>query len=233
MHADPALRSVSPPAGRAPPGPVVEFVPGPCHIELTGPAAPPVPGRNIGPVGREVHVAAGCETLRSKPTWAVVFLISRSMDDPGFSTGKLTKLLYMADCVSYHENGSTVTGLTYLHFPSGPHPDGWHRFRRLMEEKGAVHVVYDRSLQGYHRYHMVPARGPDLQLLSPGDVAVLERQLAFFSRYGDAAMESYFRQESGWLSTEDGEPIVWELTGVLAPPATLRSVALNAGVTGR
>ena len=34
-------------------------------------------------------------------------------------------------------------------------------------------------------------------------------------------MENYCRQESGWLSTEDGEPIDWEMTGVLAPPATL------------
>lgn len=178
-------------------------------------------------------MAAGCETARSKLTEAVVFLISRSMDDPGFSTGKLTKLLCMADCVSYHESVSTVTGLTYLHFPGGPHPDGWHRVRRLMEREGAVHVVYDRSLQGYHRYRMVPARGPDLQLLSPGDVAILERQLAFFSGYGNAAMEDYCRQESGWLSTEDGEPIVWERTGVLAPPATLRSIAPDAGVTGR
>ena len=130
----------------------------------------------------------------------------------------------MADCLSYHENGSPITGVTYLHFPNGPHPDRWHETRRLMEREGAVHVVYDRSVQGYYRYHIVLARGPNLELLGSGDVRILDQQLTFFSGYSDAAMEDYCRQESGWLSTEDGEPIDWELTGVMAPPATLRSI---------
>ena len=85
-------------------------------------------------------------------------------------------------------------------------------------------------MQGYYRYHMVPARDPNLELLGSEDVRILDEQLTFFSGYSDAAMENYCRQESGWLSTEDGEPIEWAQTGVLAPPATLRSVALNAGI---
>ena len=173
---------------------------------------------------------AGYEIRQSKLVEAAIFISHRSMDDPNFSIGKLTKLLYMADCVSYHENGRPITGVTYLHFPSGPHPERWHETRRLMEREGAMHVVYDSSVQGYYRYHMVPARDPDLELLSSEDVRILDEQLTFFSGYSDEAMENYCRQESGWLSTEDGEPIDWERTGVLAPPATLRSVALNAGI---
>lgn len=173
---------------------------------------------------------AGHETGQSKLVEAVIFISHRSMDDPNFSTSKLTKLLYMADCLSYHENGSPITGATYVHFPNGPHPDRWHETRRLMENEGAVHVVYDGSAQGYHQYHIVPAREPNLELLGSDDVRILDHQIAFFSGYSEAAMENYCRQESGWLSTEDGEPIDWELTGVLAPPATLRSVAVNAGI---
>ena len=173
---------------------------------------------------------AGHGIGQSKFVEAVIFISHRSMDDPNFSTGKLVKLLYMADCLSYHENGSPITGVTYLHFPNGPHPDRWHETRRLMEEEGAVHVVYDGSVQGYYRYHMVPAREPNLELLGSEDVKILDHQLRFFSGYSDAAMEDYCRQESGWLSTEDGEPIDWVRTGVLAPPATLRSMALNAGI---
>lgn len=30
-----------------------------------------------------------------------------------------------------------------------------------MENEGAVHIVYDGSAQGYHQYHMVPAREPN------------------------------------------------------------------------
>lgn len=165
---------------------------------------------------------AGHETGQSKLVEAVIFISHRSMDAPNFSTGKLTKLLYMADCLSYHEHGSPITGATYVHFPNGPHPDGWHETRRFMENEGAVHVVYDGSAQGYHRYHMVPTREPNLELLGSDDVRILDHQIAFFSGYSEAAMENYCRQESGWLSTEDGEPIDWELTGVLVPPATLR-----------
>lgn len=173
---------------------------------------------------------AGHETGQSKLVEAAIFISHRSMDDPNFSTGKLVKLLYLADCISYQKNGSPITGVTYLHFPNGPHPDHWHETRRLMEKEGAVHVVYDRSVQGYYRYHMVPAREPNLELLGSEDVRILDEQLTLFSGYSDAAMENYCRQESGWLSTEDGEPIEWAQTGVLARPATLRSVALNAGI---
>ena len=165
------------------------------------------------------------DTGQPKLIEAVIFISQRSMDDPNFSTGKLTKLLYTADCLSYHEHGRPITGMTYLHFPNGPYPAHWHETRRLLEQQGAVHVVYDRSVQGYHRYHMVPARKPNLDLLHPEDVRILNHQLTLFSADSDASMEHHCRQESGWLSTEDGEPIAWELTGVLAPPPTLRSVA--------
>ena len=170
------------------------------------------------------------ETGYDKLVEAVIYISRWSMDDPNFSTGKLHKLLYMADCLAYHEHGSPITGATYIHFPNGPHPDGWHEARRLMEDDGAVTVVYDQFAQGYHHYYMVPTREPNLELLGSDDVKILDHQITFFSDFNEAAMENYCRQESGWLSTENGEPISWEQTGVLAPPATLRSVALNAGI---
>lgn len=172
---------------------------------------------------------AGHEAAQSKLVEAAVFISHRSMDDPNFSTGKLTKMRYMADCLSYHESGSPITGATYVHFPNGPHPDRWHETRRLMQNQGAMHVIYEQAAQGYHRYHMVSAREPNLELLDAADVTILEHQLAFISAYSETAMENFCRQESGRLSTEGGEPINWEQTGVLAPPPTLRSVALNAG----
>ena len=55
---------------------------------------------------------AGHEAAQSKLVEAAVFISHRSMDDPNFSTGKLTKLVYIADCLSYHENGSPITGAT-------------------------------------------------------------------------------------------------------------------------
>ena len=172
-------------------------------------------------------------TEKAKLVEAVIYISRRSMDDPNFSTGKLTKMLYMADCHSYHEYGSPITGSIYVHFPNGPHPDRWHETRRVMEDDGAVTVVYDETAQGYHHYFMVPAREPNLELLGSDDVKILDHQISFFSGFNEAAMENFCRQESGWLSTEDGEPISWEQTGVLARPATLRSVALGAGIRVR
>lgn len=172
-------------------------------------------------------------TEQSKLVEAVIYISHQSMDDPNFSIGKLTKMLYMADCLSYHENGSPITGAIYVHFPNGPYPDRWHETRRLMEHDGAVTVVYDDKVQGYHHYHMVPTREANLELLGNDDVKILDHQISFFSGFNEAAMENYCRQESGWLSTEDGEPISWEQTGVLDPPATLRSVAQGAGIRVR
>ena len=155
---------------------------------------------------------------------ATIYLSQRSLDDPNFGMTKLVKLLYYADCASYHVHREPITAATYVHFPHGPYPDRWYQVRQRMEEQGDVTIVYEHAAPGYHRYRMLPRRNANLELLSPEDQKILDDQIARFTDFNAAAIEEFSHQESSWLSTEDGEPMSYEMAGFLAPPPTLRSM---------
>lgn len=159
-----------------------------------------------------------------KLTEATIYLSQLSVDDPDFGMTKLVKLLYYSDCAAYTQHGKPITGTTYLHFPHGPYPENWYQVRKRMEQNGDVFVMYETAAPGYHRYRLFPRRPANLELLSPDDRAILEEQVKRFGGFNAAGIEQYSHQEVGWLSTEDGEPIPYELAGVASPPLSERAM---------
>lgn len=155
---------------------------------------------------------------------AAMYLCELSDDDPDFGVGKLTILLYYADCESYLDHGKPITGTTYRHFPHGPHPDNWYLARERMEQSGDVEVWYDPEIAGYREYRLLPRRSANLELLSADDRKSLEAQVRRFAGFNAAGIRRYSHQEAGWLSTEDGEPISYELAGVVSPQLTAREI---------
>ena len=161
---------------------------------------------------------------------AAIYLSEKSQDDPNFGMTKLVKLLYFADCAAYHLRGTPITEAQYLHFPHGPYPDQWYQVRKHMEKNQDVIITYEQPMHGYHRYRMIPNRSPDMEMLSANDKKILDDQIRRFAHFNAAAIESFSHEESGWLSTEDGEPISYEMSGFMAPPATQRSIAEGMGI---
>ena len=155
---------------------------------------------------------------------AAIYLCELSIDDPEFGVSKLTKLLYYADFDSYLEYGEPITGTTYLHFPHGPHPDNWHRVRQQMEQCGDAEILYEAAIAGYQEYRVLPQRPANLELLTPNDTRMLEAQVKRFSSFNTAGIVQYSHQEIGWRSTEDGEPIPYDLAGVVSTPLSARKI---------
>ena len=168
------------------------------------------------------------ELDRNKMIEAVIHACRLSDDDPHWGVAKLVKALYYADCAAYARSGRPITGATYLHFPHGPFPEGWHEIRARMERNGDVDVLYDASAPGYTRYRLRPLRDADLELLGPDDAAILEEQVRRFAGYNAAGIEQYSQEEAAWRSTEDGEPMAYELAGVVARPLSEREARLVA-----
>ena len=164
------------------------------------------------------------EQDRVKLTEAAIYLSQLSVADPNFEMAKLVKLLYYSDCAAYAKYGQPITGTTYLHFPHGPFPENWHRVRAQMERNGDVDVIYETAATGYHSYWLRPRRAADLELLSPEDRAILEEQAQRFAGFNVAGIEQYSHQEVSWLSTEDGEPMAYELAGVVSAPLSEREL---------
>lgn len=163
------------------------------------------------------------EQDREKMVEVVLYLSSLSVDDPNFGMTKLVKLLYYSDCASYALHGKPITGTTYLHFPHGPFPENWYQVREQMERNEDVDIVYETVAAGYCRYRMLPRRAADIEMLSPDERAVLEEQVSRFARFNAAGIEEYSHQEIAWLTTEDGQPLEYSLSGIVSPPLSERT----------
>ena len=164
------------------------------------------------------------EQDRAKLIEAVLYLSELSLDDHNFDMAKLAKLLYFADCDSYIHYGEPITGTTYVHFPHGPYPENWYQVRDQMEGNGDAEVLYELSNGGYHRYRMLPLRSADLERLGPSDLVTLEAQVSRFAGFNAAGIEQYSHQEIAWLSTEDGQPMAYELAGVISAAMSPRDI---------
>ena len=155
-----------------------------------------------------------------KLTEAVVYLVKGSENDPGFSETKLVKLLYYADCAAYLQIGAPITGVTYLRYPHGPYPQDWASHKDTMTEDGDV-AVLPAELVGDARRHRWIAKRPSAEgILSAPEKAILSAQLLRFAGFNAAELEDYSHQEFGWILTEPGEAIPYDLAGLSNPPLT-------------
>ena len=169
-------------------------------------------------------VATTFEQDADKLIEATIYLCELSIDDPDFDVSKLAKLLYFADFDSYLLQGKPITGTTYLHFPHGPYPENWHRIRQQMESNGDVEILFDTTGSGYQQYWVLPLRAANLERLSSQDAELLQAQVKRFGNFNSAGLEQYSHQELGWRTTEDGEPIPYELAGVFSPRLSAREI---------
>lgn len=166
----------------------------------------------------------GFEQDIDKLVEAALYVLERSADDPNLGMTKLVKLLYFADCTAYQDRGQPITGTTYLHFPHGPFPANWYQVRQKMEDSGAAAILRESMGYGYHRYRLLSNRPANRELLSREELALLDEQIQRFAEYNAAAIESYSHQEIAWRATEDGEPMDYELAGIMAPPLSQNSI---------
>ena len=161
---------------------------------------------------------------------SVIYLCHHSADDPNFGVTKLVKLLYYADCDAYLKYGEPITGNTYLHLPHGPYPENWYKVRQRMEQAGDVRVVREEAGGYHHRYRLLPNRSLQEEMLSDQEKTILDEQLAKFASFNAAGIEEFAHQGFGWLSTEDGEPIPYELSGITAPRYSANEIAIGKRV---
>lgn len=119
---------------------------------------------------------------------------------------KLMKLLNYSDMVFYKENGISISGLKYVHFPYGPVPDNFDMlFGRMAADHIAhIEVCYDN---GYEKHQVIPECDAPEGILSDAELKVLERIYEKFKNFGSADISDYSHKEKGYNATKQGEII--------------------------
>ena len=155
-----------------------------------------------------------------KLTEAVVYLVNGSQNDPNFGETKLVTMLYYADCAAYLRTGQPITGATYLRQPQVPHPKAWAAHKHAMTIAGDVGIFSEQLGEDLHKHRWIVNRPVHAEVLSSKDETILNQQLERFAEFDAAQIVDYVHQEFGWILTEPGEAIPYDLAGLSDVPLT-------------
>ncbi len=119
---------------------------------------------------------------------------------------KLMKLLNYSDMIFYKENGISMSGLKYVHFPYGPVPENFDILFGKMSADHIAHieVVYDNA---YEKHQVIPECDIPKGILSSEEKDVLERIYEKFKDFGSVEISNYSHKEKGYSCTKQGEII--------------------------
>ena len=119
---------------------------------------------------------------------------------------KLMKLLNYSDMLFYKENGISISGMKYVHFPYGPVPDNFEILLGKMQADHIAHIeiTYDN---GYEKHQIIPERDIPLDEFSKEELNVLQRVYDKFAYFGSVEISEYSHKEKGYTSTKQGEII--------------------------
>lgn len=119
---------------------------------------------------------------------------------------KLMKLLNYSDMIFYKENGVSISGLRYVHFPYGPVPENFDMLlgRMYSDHVAHIEVIYEN---GYEKHQVIPERENPENVLSTEELEVLERIYVKFKDFGSIDISHYSHKEKGYSATKPGEII--------------------------
>lgn len=151
----------------------------------------------------------------------ILYVASRSEDDPKFSATKLNKLLFFADFLAYASFGRPITGHRYQKLPNGPAPIALLPVLRRMEERGDCEWI-ERRYFGRMQKRVKPLRGADLSSFSEQEVELVDGLLAQLWDRNATQVSDLSHQFPGWKAVAMQEEIPYETVFVL-PPRPLSS----------
>ena len=116
------------------------------------------------------------------------------------------KLLNYSDMIFYKENGVSISGLRYVHFPYGPVPENFDMLlgRMYSDHVAHIEVIYEN---GYEKHQVIPERESPENVLSTEELEVLERIYVKFKDFGSIDISHYSHKEKGYSATKPGEII--------------------------
>ena len=108
----------------------------------------------------------------------------------------MNKILFYADFLTYRCHGMALTGLSYKAITYGPVPERWDRIYSQFDE-----IVQElRSYGDKEGCVLTTDSLPDLSLLTPDEIKILDEICSNFSNYTSAQLTDLSHQESAWLN---------------------------------
>jgi hypothetical protein len=139
----------------------------------------------------------------------IIFIASRSQDDPRFGSTKLNKLLFFADFLAYVKLGEAITNHVYMRLPNGPAPKAMLPIIKQMISSQSL-AVQERDHYGRMQKVPIALREANLKLFSSEEIAIVTEVLDAFRKNNAKGISSLSHQFDGWRLAEDREIIPYE-----------------------
>lgn len=119
---------------------------------------------------------------------------------------KLMKMLWYADSLSYKMNGTSMTGLVYIHDSMGALPKGQYKILDL------ENIIVDKE-EDYEntRYRILPNDKMDLSIIDANEMDILDQVINKFRNFHTSEIVKYMHEERAYLETQDGKEIPFSL----------------------
>ncbi len=149
----------------------------------------------------------------------LVYIATRSTDDPTFGSVKLNKVLYYSDFASYRLLGKPITGATYQKLREGPAPRELLECRSDLIASGTATIQLRPYFTRMQKTLVIsPERVPDTEIFDPGELQLVDEVMDFFRGKTAREVSDLSHREPGWILATDRETIPYETAWLSSDP---------------
>lgn len=145
----------------------------------------------------------------------ILYLASKSEDDPCFSVPKLNSLLFYCDFTAYRRLGRSITGCTYRKLPSGPAPQELSPILEQIKQDGDCEEMQGDYF-GSELRRVQPRRTPEISVFSDKEIQLADQIVSAHWR-NSITGDDLGRDFIGWRVAAPNEVIPYE-TALVGDP---------------
>ncbi|MGH7902232.1 MAG: Panacea domain-containing protein, partial [Thermodesulfobacteriota bacterium] len=106
---------------------------------------------------------------KNKLSQLIIYIATKSKDDPNFGVTKLNKILFTIDFYAYGLRGESISEAKYIHLKKGPAPKDMRTVLNGLQKDGKIKIDI-REYFGYEQKRIIALKNPDLSLFATDEL---------------------------------------------------------------
>lgn len=151
----------------------------------------------------------------------LLYILQQVGAKPNIGLTVLYKLLYFIDFDYYEQHETQLMGLTYIKNHHGPTPREFIQVIKQMQDGGEIETVKSKYFQFEQRKYL-PLRTPNLDLLKPSELQVVDKVLSRLSDMTAKDISDYVHGDIPWQVVNLNQNIDYEYALYREKPYSVR-----------
>ena len=151
----------------------------------------------------------------------LLYILQKVGAKPNVGMTVIYKLLYFIDFDYYEKYEKQLMGLTYIKNHHGPTPREFAKVVEEMKKAGEIEEVRSKYYQ-FEQRKFLPLREPNLDVLKPSELRVIDNVLARLSDMSAKEISDYVHGDIPFQTADDKENIDYEYALYREKPYSVR-----------